>query len=82
MSIGVSISCDRRKWKGLNVYLSLVNEASVNKDSDEDQRLRRLVDHNAIHSAQNVCYSTIVQDAWKRGQKLTVHAWVHDIADG
>ncbi|SAM01718.1 hypothetical protein [Absidia glauca] len=59
-----------------------LNEASVNKDDDEDQRLRRLVDHNAIHSAQNVCYSTIVQDAWKRGQKLTVHAWVHDIADG
>lgn len=60
----------------------LVNASAVNSDKDENQRMRRLVDYNAIHSAQNVCYSTIVQDAWKRGQKLTVHAWVHDIADG
>ncbi|CAO3598066.1 unnamed protein product [Absidia cylindrospora] len=59
-----------------------LNEEDVNKEQDETQRLRRLVEHNAIHSAQNVCYSTIIQDAWKRGQKLTVHAWVHDIADG
>lgn len=60
----------------------IVYEEDINKEKDETQRLRRLVEHNAIHSAQNVCYSTIVQDAWKRGQKLTVHAWVHDIADG
>ncbi|CAO3583563.1 unnamed protein product [Absidia cylindrospora] len=57
-------------------------EDDINKEKGETQRMRRLVEHNAIHSAQNVCYSTIVQDAWKRGQKLTVHAWVHDIADG
>ncbi|KAI8337493.1 carbonic anhydrase [Chlamydoabsidia padenii] len=59
-----------------------MNEAAVNQEQDETERLRRLVEYNAIHSAQNVCYSTIVQDAWKQGQKLTVHAWVHDIADG
>ncbi|KAI8099983.1 carbonic anhydrase [Halteromyces radiatus] len=59
-----------------------LNESKVNSEKEESERLRRLVEFNAIHSAQNVCYSTIVQDAWKRGQKLTVHAWVHDINDG
>ncbi|CAO3642721.1 unnamed protein product [Cunninghamella echinulata] len=59
-----------------------LHEQEVNSQADETQRLRKLVELNAIRSAQNVCYSTIVQDAWKRGQKLSVHAWVHDIADG
>ncbi|ORX53920.1 carbonic anhydrase [Hesseltinella vesiculosa] len=59
-----------------------LNEAEVNATKDDDERLRRLVEFNAIYSAQNVCHTTIVQDAWRRGQHLTIHAWVHDIADG
>ncbi|KAI8074757.1 carbonic anhydrase [Gongronella butleri] len=59
-----------------------LNETKVNEATTEEERIRRLVEYNAIHSAQNVCHSTIVQDAWKRNQKLTVHAWVHDISDG
>ncbi|KAI8982066.1 carbonic anhydrase, partial [Mycotypha africana] len=49
---------------------------------DDTKRLRRLIELNAIHSAENVCHSTIVQNAWKRGQQLTVHAWAFDIEDG
>ncbi|KAI9320875.1 carbonic anhydrase [Dichotomocladium elegans] len=45
-------------------------------------RIRRLVELNAINSAKNVAHSTIVQNAWNRGQKLQVHAWVFDLSDG
>jgi len=30
----------------------------------------------------NVCQTTIVQDAWDRGQDLTVHGWVYGLQDG
>ncbi|CDH52785.1 carbonic anhydrase [Lichtheimia corymbifera JMRC:FSU:9682] len=49
---------------------------------DEKARFRRLVECNAIHSAETICHSTIVQNAWKNNQNLTVHAWVYDLADG
>jgi carbonic anhydrase len=37
---------------------------------------------NAIEQALHVCETTVVQDAWKRGQELWVHAWVYDLKDG
>ena len=37
---------------------------------------------NAIEQAQNVCRTTIVQDAWRRGQPLAVHAWIYGLQDG
>jgi carbonic anhydrase len=30
----------------------------------------------------HVCETTIVQDAWTRGQPLTVHGWIYSLADG
>ncbi len=42
----------------------------------------RLVELNAIEQAVHVCSTTIVQDAWERGQPLTVHAWVYGVHDG
>ncbi|GAA5810991.1 hypothetical protein MFLAVUS_004420 [Mucor flavus] len=59
----------------------LHNEEMEKLETDQ-QRIRRLVELNAINSAKNVCHSTIVQNAWKRGQNLTVHAWAYDIEDG
>ncbi|KAI9250979.1 carbonate dehydratase [Phascolomyces articulosus] len=49
---------------------------------DDTARFRKLVEFNAINSAENLCHSTIVQNAWKNGQKLTVHAWTYDLSDG
>ena len=42
----------------------------------------RLCELNAIEQATNVCGTTIVRDAWERGQKLTVHAWIYGLTDG
>ncbi|MEW9623614.1 carbonate dehydratase [Rhodanobacter geophilus] len=45
-------------------------------------RHARLCELNAMEQAINVCGTTIVQDAWERGQKLAVHAWVYGLSDG
>ena len=50
--------------------------------TDPVQRAERLCELNAIEQAINVCQSTIVREAWERGQELTVHAWVYGIGDG
>ena len=42
----------------------------------------RLCELNVIEQAVNVCQSTIVQDAWNRGQELTVHGWIYRLTDG
>jgi carbonic anhydrase len=42
----------------------------------------RLCELNALEQAVNVCQTTIVQDAWQRGQALSVHAWVYGLHDG
>jgi carbonic anhydrase len=47
-----------------------------------EARHRRLVELNTIEQVVNVCRTTIVTDAWKRGQPLTVHGWVYGVHDG
>ncbi|CEP18232.1 hypothetical protein [Parasitella parasitica] len=59
-----------------------LHEAELGAIKDETDRLYRLIELNAIHSAKNVCHSTIVQNAWARGQTLTVHSWAFDIETG
>jgi carbonic anhydrase len=41
-----------------------------------------LCELNAIEQAENVCLTTVIRDAWARGQKLAVHGWVYSLADG
>jgi len=42
----------------------------------------RLCELNVVEQVINVCQTTIVQDAWDRGQELTVHSWVYSLEDG
>jgi carbonic anhydrase len=46
------------------------------------QRLDRLCELNVLEQVVNVCQTTIVQDAWERGQDLTIHSWVYSLEDG
>lgn len=50
--------------------------------NDEHARLDRLCELNVIEQVRNVCETTIVQNAWARGQSLAVHGWFYSIADG
>jgi carbonic anhydrase len=49
---------------------------------EEGAQHRRLCELNVMEQVVNVCQTTVVRDAWTRGQKLTVHGWVYDLADG
>lgn len=49
---------------------------------DEHSRCDRLCELNVIEQVVNVCHTTIVQDAWLRGQALAVHGWVYGLRDG
>ncbi|TCS36802.1 carbonic anhydrase [Paucimonas lemoignei] len=42
----------------------------------------RLCELNVIEQVANVCQTTIVQDAWERGQNLTIHGWIYGLQDG
>jgi len=46
------------------------------------ERHRRLCELNVIEQVTSVSQTTIVRDAWLRGQSLSVHGWIYDIADG
>jgi carbonic anhydrase len=49
--------------------------------SDRD-RAARLSEYNVIEQVDNVGNTTIVNDAWRRGQSVAVHGWIYDVADG
>jgi carbonic anhydrase len=49
---------------------------------DEEAQLDRLCELNVIEQARHVCETTIVRDAWERGQSLDVHAWIYGLKDG
>jgi carbonic anhydrase len=52
---------------------------------DKHQPIRSensLCELNVIEQVANVCQTTIVQDAWARGQELHVHGWIYGIHDG
>ncbi len=49
---------------------------------DADARANRLCELNVVEQVINVCGTTIVGDAWERGQKLLVHGWIYGLSDG
>ena len=54
--------------------LSVLKDASAQVD--------RLCELNVIEQVVNVCETSILRDAWERGQDVSVHGWVYGIADG
>lgn len=48
----------------------------------EHQRHDLLCELNVIEQVENVCQTTVVRDAWDRGQSLTVHGWLYGLKDG
>ena len=51
-------------------------------EADNDRRVDRLCELNVVTQVEHVCHTTIVQNAWSRGQPLTVHGWIYSIQDG
>lgn len=47
-----------------------------------DNVVDRLCEVNVLEQALNVCRTTVVRDAWARGQALAVNAWIYSVGDG
>jgi len=49
---------------------------------DPEQRVNALCELNVLAQARNACQTTVVQDAWARGQEVVVHGWVYGLHNG
>ena len=59
-----------------------IHQSELAKITDDSERLDRLCELNVAEQVLNVSQTTIVQNAWKRGQELAVHGWIYGIGDG
>ena len=58
------------------------HKACVHAAGGDQVRTNLLCEMNVIEQTGNVCQTTIVRDAWDRGQPLTVHSWIYGLNDG
>lgn len=47
-----------------------------------EARADRLCELNVLEQALNVCQTTVIQEAWRRSQPVTVHGWIYSLEDG
>src|SRR5262245_26616560 len=60
----------------------LWNREELAAIEDFNARADRLAELNVEAQVANVCHTTIVQDAWRRGQNVTIHGWIYSLHDG
>jgi carbonic anhydrase len=58
------------------------HDGCLGRLADDTARSARLCEFNVIEQAANVCATTIVRDAWERGQTVIVHGWIYGLRDG
>jgi len=58
------------------------NRAELEAIADYRLRLDRLCELNVLRQVRNVASDVFVQDAWARGQPITVHGWVYSLSNG
>ncbi len=58
------------------------NESRFRVISDEEKRTDLMCELNVIEQVANICHTNIVQNAWRRGQELSVHGWIYAVKDG
>jgi carbonic anhydrase len=63
-----------------NVYTQ--HEIELENIRDDNARVDRLCELNVLSQVQNVCRTTIVQNAWKAGKNLSVNGFIYDLNNG
>lgn len=56
--------------------------AALIEQSPEERQHDTLCELNVIEQALNVGQTTVVRDAWERGQPLSIHGWIYGLNDG
>lgn len=70
------------KWVSHIKDIYHLHEKKFESLKTNEERSDLLCELNVIEQVGNVCGCSVVQDAWKRGQRLTVHGWIYNISDG
>jgi carbonic anhydrase len=85
---GIETALDRKPHGLIDNWLRHVRDVRMAHDDeleaiiDPVARVNRLSELNVKAQVANVCHTTIVQDAWARGQALAVHGWIYALSDG
>lgn len=58
------------------------HQKTLEKFNNPTDAANRLCELNVIEQVANVCQTTIVREAWERGQELSVHGWIYGLKDG
>lgn len=58
------------------------HESFLSKVGNKNEQFAKLCELNVIEQVRNVCKTTIIKDAWKRRQNLSVHGWIYQLNDG
>jgi carbonic anhydrase len=85
---GVAAALERRRLGLIDNWLRHVQDVHarhremIASIAGETAQAARLCELNVIEQVANVCQTSIVLDAWERGQELTVHGWIYGLHDG
>jgi carbonic anhydrase len=84
--VRAALRCDRiglaDNWLRHVQDVSEKHRGCVHAVEGDVPRNNVLCELNVIEQVSNVCQTTIVRDAWERGQPLMVHSWIYGIKDG
>ncbi len=62
--------------------IAVRHRKQLNTISDIEKKADRLTELNIAEQVINVGSTTILQDAWKRGQDISIHGWIYGLSDG
>lgn len=85
---GVKAALENQKLGLIDYWLRNIRDVYYNnKDvmdqiAEPEERLNRLCELNVVQQVYNIARCNIVQNAWAKGQELTIHGWIYDIHDG
>ncbi len=84
---GVGAALEKKRVGLVDIWLRHVQDVHGKHQAIVDrlpvaQRHDRLCELNILEQVVNVCQTNVVQDAWARGQDLTIHGWVYGLKDG
>jgi len=84
---GVQAAMDDNAVGAVDHWLSGIrNLCEQQKDEleslDSKAAAARLCELNVLHQVKSLCRTTVMKDAWSRGQNVNVHGWIYGIEDG
>jgi carbonic anhydrase len=84
---GIKAAMENKEHGLIDNWLRHIKDVSrmhANKLNDlpHAEKYALLCELNVIEQVKNVCNTTIVQNAWKRGAKLSIHGWIYNISNG